>query len=403
MNDVMDGGYHAGLQSKLDRSLEGGVLMQTVEFLRPRLCGARFDGGVIPLEVLKDLAVLEEMVVEVAKWQFLKENPDRRRSPRGFTDGIQLKLSGIEDGSAIPIITLAVASLNLPGIPQDNHLYFEKARDAIVGAIGAAERDQQIVSHIPEECLGYFDRIGRSLREGEAIEFITPSRTMTARLNRETRRKLVLASSRVKEFTDDVTLRGSIPEADQDKMTFELQLVDGHKVSSPMANQHLDTIIEAFNGYRKGMRVLLQGIGRYNRQNRLMGLESVGHISLLEPLDIPARLEELRILKDGWLDGKGMAPSHDGLDWLATAFDRNFPDSLPLPHLYPTAEGGVEAEWPLESNEVSLEIDLTTHGGAWHRLNVATGEEDVRSLNLNDEGDWAWLVTEVQRLAGGEA
>ncbi len=39
--------------------------MTTIEFMRPRFQGARFEGRCIPLEVLRDLAVLEEMVIEV--------------------------------------------------------------------------------------------------------------------------------------------------------------------------------------------------------------------------------------------------------------------------------------------------------------------------------------------------
>ena len=84
--------------------------MNTEPFLRPRLTGRRFEGHAIPLEFLKDLAVLEEMIVEVAKWRFLEKNPDRTRSPRGFTKGIELKLTGVEDGSAIAVISLVVAS-----------------------------------------------------------------------------------------------------------------------------------------------------------------------------------------------------------------------------------------------------------------------------------------------------
>ena len=376
--------------------------MTTVEFLRPRLCGTRFEGAAIPLEVLRDLAVLEEMVIEVAKWRFLQEHPDRQRSPRGFTDGIEMKLTSVEDGSAVPVISLVMASANLPGVPLPNQAYFEQAREAIVCAIDAADRNQSVVNHLPEESLSYFDRMGRSLRDGEAIEFATPSHTTPARLTRETRRRLVLASSRVRELTEEVALRGAIPEADQDDMTFELQLIDGQKVTGPMPDQHLDTILEAFNGYRSGARVLLQGIGRYSRQNRLLGLESVEHISLLDPLDITARLEELRGLRNGWLDGRGLAPDHEGLAWLAARFDRHFPEELPLPHLYPTEEGGVQAEWSLAPGEASLEVDLGSHQGEWHSLDLDTDDESSEALNLDDDEAWTRLATAVRGMAGGE-
>ena len=72
-------------------------------FLQPHLTGSRFAGHSIPLEFLKDLAVLQEMIIEVAKWRFLQDNPGRRRCPRGFTEGIELKLTGIEEGCAAPV------------------------------------------------------------------------------------------------------------------------------------------------------------------------------------------------------------------------------------------------------------------------------------------------------------
>ena len=81
--------------------------MPSVEFLRPRLIGARFEDGEIPKEFLRDLASLQELVLDVAKWRFLAENPERARVPRGFTDKFQLNFTGLRKGSATSIISLA--------------------------------------------------------------------------------------------------------------------------------------------------------------------------------------------------------------------------------------------------------------------------------------------------------
>lgn len=374
--------------------------MSTIPFLCPRLTGARFLDHAIPLEFLKDLAVLEEMVVEVAKWQFLQEHPDRRRSRRGFAEDIGLALTGVDGGSAVPEISLAVP----PGalFPPDQ-VYLEKARDAIVHAIAAAEQNKPITDFLPEKTLAYFDRLGRSLRDGEAIEFTTPTQETPARLTRETRRKLVLASTTVRELTEETTVRGAVPEADQDDMTFEVLLSDGHKVRAPMAMQHLDTILEAFTGYKSGSRVLLQGVGKFSRLERLLGFESVEHISILDPRDVPSRLDEFRRLRNGWLDGKGRAPTDDGLDWLAHAFEQHFPDDLPLPFLYPTAEGGIQAEWSLDPYEVTLEIDLDRHHGEWHFLSMLTGAPETRDLDLDDPNSWEWLAEQLRQVSGGAA
>ena len=369
-----------------------------VPFLSPRMVGPRFDRHAVPLELLKDMAVLEEMIVEVAKWRYLEEHRNRQRSPRGFTDGIALKLTEIRDGSVVLGISLFVATTGL--FPPESQAYFEQARQRIIGAIDAAENDQSITQHLPERLLGYFDRIGRGLREGEAIEFDPANPERPARLNKVTRRKLLFASSSVQDVTEEVTLRGSVPEVDQARMTFQLELIDGPRLLAPIESQHLNTVLDAFNGYRRGTRVLLQGIGRYNRSERLQAIEAVEHMTVLDANDVGARIEELRAVTDGWLDGKGVAPTPQGLDWFSQSFEMHYPEDLPLPFLYPTAEGGLQAEWSLGDYELSLELDLTRHQGEWHGLDVASKEETARELDLESAADWGWLVAQVKRLAG---
>jgi hypothetical protein len=372
-----------------------------IPFLRPRLVGERFGGGAIPLEVLRDLAVLEEMIIEVAKWSYLQDNPDRKRSPRGFANGVTLKVTQIDDGSAIPVISLFLATAG--SLPQQQQRYFEQARDRVTGAIAAAEHNEPITRYLPESLLGYFDPLGRSLRDGEYIEFNSEHPTTPGRLTRSTRRKLILASAHVQELREEVVLRGTVPEFDQEKMTFTLQLIHGPRVSAVAGSQHVQTILEAFNGYRAGARVALQGVARYNRYNRLQGIETVEHISLLDPNDVAARLDEFRALRTGWLDGKGVAPSADLLDWLSRKFEAHYPDHLPLPYLYPTTEGGVQAEWSFGPYEVSLELAPAAHHGNWHSLDLDNDKEAARELDLDEGADWGWIVAQIEDLSAGRA
>src|SRR5689334_2747493 len=104
--------------------------------------------------------------------------------------------------------------------------------------------------------------------------------------------------------------------------------------------------------------------------------------------DVAARLDALRALKDGWMEGKGKALSADGLIWLSGASQRWLAAEFSIPYLYPTAEGGVQAEWSLPPFEVSLEIDLGRRRGYWHRLNVQTGADDEREVDLSSDDDW---------------
>lgn len=376
-------------------------MAETHEFMRPKLVGPRFDGHEIPLDVLRDLAALQDLVVEVAKWQFLEDHQERSRSPRGFTDDIQLTLTGLTAGCVELAIGLCVSEATLPGTVPQNVEYFGKARDRIVDAIGAAGQDQPIIGHLPSRALGYFNQIGRSLRDDEAIEFAPANGRPAVRLTTQARRRLVLASA--EEYSGEVEIRGVVPEADQRKMSFQVQTRGDGLLTVPFPTQHADTVKAAFNGYRGGVRVRLQGIGRRDARDRLVGIDEVEHIELLHPLDVPAQLDELRNLADGWLDGRGNAPAPAGLDWLARASDEHFPEQTPLPHIYPTPEGGVQLEWSLDPWEAALEVDLTRRQAEWHALDLSTDEDEERSLDLTTTDDWQWLTQRLGQMAGPDA
>ena len=119
----------------------------------------------------------------------------------------------------------------------------------------------------------------------------------------------------------------------------------------------------------------------------------------MNTLNLGAQLNDLRELQNGWLDGDGKEPSSDGLEWLRDAFECNCSDGLPLPHLYPTENGGVQAEWSLGPNEITFDVNLESHLGEWHLLNMVSGHVSERTLNCDDEGDWKWLVDRIREMA----
>ncbi|CCQ96694.1 hypothetical protein CULT_480023 [[Clostridium] ultunense Esp] len=80
------------------------------------------------------------------------------------------------------------------------------------------------------------------------------------------------------------------------------------------------------------------------------------HVILLDSLNVPTRLEELSLLKDGWFDGEGKALDKNGIKWFADLFTRFYPDELPLPYVFPTIEGDIRLEWSMGPYEASLEL-----------------------------------------------
>jgi hypothetical protein len=119
--------------------------------------------------------------------------------------------------------------------------------------------------------------------------------------------------------------------------------------------------------------------------------------------NLTLRLSALAELKAGWLDGKGQVPDPKLAQWLAQAFEDNFDASLPLPHLYPTAEGGIQAEWSLGDWEVSLEIDLSTRVGDYQALNLVTQNQKDEALVLSDRIGWQRLNNALQQMDGAQA
>lgn len=359
------------------------------EFLAPRLTGRRFDDHTIPLELMEDFAAFEDLLIEVAKWQFLKDNPERKSVPRGFLEGISLKLSSVEEGSAVPKIMLVATSAGM--LDSDSYSYFERAKQSIICAIDAATTNKNILEHIPEHLLAYFNQIGKRLKDDESIDF-SPDSIYNAKLNRASRTKLVLASSNVTEIIIETRLRALIPEVDKSANSFSMLLSSGRMLKANIPIEHRNVIVAAFNGFETKTKVLISGMGRFNAfDNSLESFESINHISILDPLDIAYRLEELSQLENGWFNGTGIAPLKEHLDWFSELFENHFDTTLPLPYLYPTFSGGIQAEWASGHYDVTLKVEFETKTAYYQSLNHLDNTEDEVSINLEKEEDWNLL------------
>lgn len=353
-------------------------------FLKPRLVGKRFDEHSIPLEFLQDLAVLEQMIKETAKWQFLLTHPERKRIPRGFFDDISLKMGAIEEGSAVPVIVLSFTLLFPPG----NVRYFEQAREEILNSMDVSNSLQTREIDLPKHILMYFDRFGRTLRNDEAIEFMSGTKIIA--YTHQTREKLIEASG-IEEWTEEASLRGVITELDTKEMTFLLQLTDGTRIKAPVSKEHKEIIFETFSDFENTKKILLRGTINKSRFNRMKAIQSIENITILDTLDIDSRLDEIRALSEGWLDGKGHIPDSDQLDWFANEFGNRYDPDLPLPWLYPTPEGGLQAEWSGPTTEATMEIDLAQKEALLVSVNVQNTETQEIALNLASSGDWDTL------------
>ena len=109
------------------------------------------------------------------------------------------------------------------------------------------------------------------------------------------------------------------------------------------------------------------------------------------PTNPEVRLNELARLKDGWLNGKGRAINRNALNALARAFNKRFDRRLPLPHFYPTPEGGVQAEWTIGDCEISLEFTFPSLNAKFYAVRLFDKErKDPFLYQLNLDKDYNW-------------
>ena len=121
------------------------------------------------------------------------------------------------------------------------------------------------------------------------------------------------------------------------------------------------------------------------------------------PLNVSNRLDEFRDLKDGWFEGKGLVPDSIGLDWLSECFEQPYLGDLPLPHTFPTPDGGIEMEWFGYRYSLILTVDLKTHKGSWLVFQDDSEYEEDRILDLDSQEDWQWLQGEIRNLTRASA
>jgi hypothetical protein len=358
-----------------------------LDIYTPRYVGQRFEDHSLPVELLEDVTGLRDLTIALAKHLYLSEKDGRKRVPRGFTEGVDFVLSDINQGSTIPIISILFNSL-VPN--QDSFIkYFEEAKEKIISVVEKADKNEAF--ELPGNIASYFNRIGSKLKSDEAIEF-TPHELNKSRLTRESRKKIILSSSTLSDYSSEIMLRGKVIEMDKSKNTFLFELINGQKITGEFTINSKDDLQEAFNRFEENQRILIEGTGIFNRTDKILKIRDIENIQFLDPLDVPSRLEELSMLKKGWFNGEGEAMNPQAIQWFSQSFDKNFDPSLDQPYVFPTQDGNVQLEWSNSKNELTIEINLNAKTAELHSLNLNSKEEEHKNFNLSYDDSKSWLT-----------
>jgi hypothetical protein len=370
-----------------------------IEIYSPCYEGSRFEEHRFPLELVDDLLMLRNMTIEMAKAIYLEQNPERKRIPKNFTNGISIELESIEPGSTIPKLVLITAMSGL--FPQENTVYFTEAPGRIKNAIEAAYLKKDFIDVVPNSVLNYFNQLGSNLKEDERIIFGDKAHSSVI-LDKESRKRLVLAASKAKEYNGPFELRGIITALDKDRKTFEIHAANGARIKGEYAPDQLDILQSALVEMERGRKVLAKGVATFNATDKLVKIDTLEEAVTLDFLDVASRLEELTQLAQGWLDGEqGELLDIEAAKWLGEKFDQYYDsDNLPLPATFPTPDGNIQFEWSINDHEVSVAVDLTSKLADFYALNIQNQKEMAESLALKADEAWVRLNQLIRDIHG---
>lgn len=362
--------------------------MSYSSFWAPRYAGNRFNDHSIPLEVLEDLKALQDLLKVIARDIYLEENPDKVKVPNHFYDFFQLKLSGIQQGSAIA--DLGITTDTILGSSASHHFYFAKAKDKIISYVEGVSNIKRNES-IPAEYLPFLKRIGKNLLTDELLDLAPGDLNKKALLNHSARNKIDAQSIEIKYR--QVTVVGIVPIIDKGKDVFSIALRNSSRIS--INHSPSKEVLDAFENYNNGSRLKISGIGLFNSDDKLIHFERIESMLPLPPSNIEEQIGELKVLTDNWLDGEGKAPQAELIaktaEWINNAFDKIFD---PLPNIFPTPEGGIEWEWVSNTADLTVTIDATGHQSYLHHYDFNNKQSFDKILFLDNPED----LTELKEI-----
>jgi len=371
-------------------------------FFTPRLVGERFEQHSIPLDVAKDLAVLEDLLVGAAK-HIYKSEYDRQKGPRNLRAGVSLRIEGISEGSAIAYLQLAVT----PNVKDSANVLdcLDTAKERILQAVNAAMAGDKKLAReaLPAELLSMFGKLGSSFGDNEYIE-LAPNSTEDerARLDRKTRRFLVGIYDKDIVIEQSVEVRGKIGELDKIKLTCQIELPNGKMLHCKLNRENLRKAESIFLEYEHGGRVFISGTGTVTANGQVGSVESIRELELLPTHDIVARLDELKHRNQSLFEGDDGLLNSTTLDWFQsnalTVFDA---DHL-LPAIYPQEETGLALEWSINGLELSLEINTKDKTGYLHSWDSKTDIELSETIELQNLEGWLKVAEFVETRHTGQ-
>jgi hypothetical protein len=234
--------------------------MERLEVAQFSFEGPRFENHAVPVDGLRELAAFQDLIREIGRWLFQRDNPDRKRVPHHFDQSLALRCRTIEPGSARIPLEAADPPMNdvpmtLPGLT-----YLERSLLLAVEACNAANEGRSLPREFPRSALAIIDDFGKSLGPDEAFALRIP-RGNSCRYTFVTRQAFLTYAR--DGYEDDVDVVGRVIAADVERHVFVVHADDGSKVVAELSSEHEPQVLTALREHT-ARRVRLRGRGHFS-------------------------------------------------------------------------------------------------------------------------------------------
>ncbi|MDT3438607.1 MULTISPECIES: hypothetical protein [unclassified Pseudofrankia] len=320
-----------------------------------RLRGGRYDTPGLPVEMLSELALYQRLVLDVAQNLYKQRHPLRRRIPRGFSAGFDLRLTEVRHGSVVPVLETPILA-EQDEIDRMPDGIFDESRLLIQNALRMIADEGALPRDFPIPALREFARFGRSLKDDEFIVFDEGSPAQ-ATYSREVRRKIQAFTRRVL-FEVEVVVVGQITGLLADRSAFEIRLSStGRTVAGGYsADDVFPDLVAHLGSSSMAPTVALNCVALQDRDENILEIKDVLGVEPVLPEEWSARLKEIAEMPAGWYDGSGEPISRLTVRQAETLLLELLENGVHGHHVYPMPDGGIQLEWPHEHGEVSMEI-----------------------------------------------